>query len=153
MINWIDFYHLETFSTHFRAGRSHFRAFKKRFFSKNFAKFHDFVFLSATDFGPDSFGRKSIVNHVCALKVWAEVSVWSTLNAHFGPIDTAEMSKLLPRTFEHKLCSPNQFVMIFTCLQAFLNFMSGFRPKKCFNQKTFSGTEVSKWYKELISSV
>ena len=146
MINWIDFYHLETFSTHFRAGRSHFRALKKRFFfSKNFAKFHDFVVLSSTDFGPDSFGRKIILNHVCALKVWAEVSVWSTLDAHFGPIDTAEMGKLLPHTFEFKLWFANHFLMIFGALQAFLNFMSGFRPKKYFNQKTFGGIKVSKW--------
>ena len=139
MINWIDFYHLETFSTHFRDGRSHFRAFYKRFFSNNFDKFHNFVFLSSTDFGPDSFGRKIILNHVCALKVWAEVSLWSTLDAHYGPIDTAEMAKLLPHTFELKLCSVNHFLMIFGDLQTFLNFMSGFRPKKCFNQKTFGG--------------
>jgi len=37
------------------------------------------------------------------------VSVGSTLNAHFGPIDTGEMGKLLPRKFERKLCSANHF--------------------------------------------
>ena len=84
---------------------------------------------------------------------WTEVSVWSTLNAHFGPTDTAEMGKLLPHTFERKLCSANDFLMIFSYLQVFLNFMSGFRPEKCSNQKTFGGIKVSKWYKELIPNV
>ena len=119
--------------------------FKNLFFSKNFAKFHNFVFLSSIDFGPNDFGRKISLNHAWALKIWAEVSVWSTLNAYFGPIDTAEMDKLLPHTFEPKLCSAEHFLMIFRCLQAFLNLMSGFRPKKCSNQKTFGGIKVSKW--------
>ena len=100
------------------------------------------MFLRSTNFGPDGFGRKYDLRRVCTLKGWIEVSVWSTLNAHFGPIDTAEMDKLLPRTFERKLCSPSHFLMIFTCLQAFLNFMSGFRPKKCFNQKTRGSVAV-----------
>ena len=34
--------------------------------------------------------------------------------------------------------------MILSRLHVFLNFMSGFRPKKCFNQKTFGGIKASK---------
>ena len=49
--------------------------FKNVFLSKKFAKFHNFVFLRSTDFGPDSFGRKYDMCRICTLKGWAEVSV------------------------------------------------------------------------------
>ena len=72
----MNFYGSETFSSQFRVGRSHFGALKKRFFlSKKFAKFHNFVFLCSTDFGPDSFGRKYDLCRIFTLKGWAEVSV------------------------------------------------------------------------------
>ena len=111
------------------------------------------MFLCSIDFGPDGFGRKNGLSRVCTLNGWAEVSVWNTLNAHFGPVDTAEMGNLLPHTFGPKLCHVNHFLTIFSCLHETLNFMGGFRPKKCSNQKIFGGIKVSKWYKELNSSV
>ena len=49
--------------------------FKNVFLNKNFAKFHDFVFLRSTNFGPDSFGRKYDLRRVCTLKGWVEGSV------------------------------------------------------------------------------
>ena len=111
------------------------------------------MFLSSTDFGPGAFDRKNGLRRVCTLNGWAEVSVSSTLNAHFGPGDTAEMDTLLPHTFEVRFCHDKHFLTIFSCLHEVLNFMDGFRPKKCSNQKSFGGIKVSKWYKELNSSV
>ena len=102
------------------------------------------MFLTSTDFGPDGFGRKNGLSRVCTLNGWAEVSVSSTLYVHFGPGDTAEMDTLLPHTFEPKSCHVHHFLTIFSCLHEVLNFMDGFRPKKCSNQKTFGGIKVSK---------
>ena len=110
----------------------------------NFTKFHNFVFFSSTDFGPGAFGRKNGLRRVCTLNGWAEVSVSNTLNAHFGPVDTAEMGNLLPHTIGPKLCHVNHFLTILSCLHETLNFMGGFRPKKCSNQKTFGEVKVSK---------
>ena len=129
------------------------KPFKNVFFNTNFTKFHNFVFFSYTDFGPDDFGRKNGLSRVCTLNGWAEVSVWSTLNGHFGPIYTAEMGKLLPHVLEATFYLSNHFLTIFRCLHEVLNFMGGFRPKKCSNQKIFGGIKVSNWYKELNSSV
>ena len=80
------------------------KPFKNVFFNTNFIKFRNFEFLSCIDFGPDDFGRKIGLSRVCTLNGWAEVSVSSTLNAHFGPGDTAEMDNLLPHTFEVRFC-------------------------------------------------
>ena len=120
------------------------KPFKNLFFNTHFTKFHNFVFLSSTDFGPGAFDRKNGLRRVCTLNGWAEVSVSSTLNAHFGPGDTAEMDTLLPHTFEVRFCHDKHFLTIFSCLHEVLNFMDGFRPKNCSNQKSFGRIKVSK---------
>ena len=107
---------LRRFQVNLESAEVILKPFKNVFFNTNFTKFHTFVFFSYTDFGPDDFGRKNSLSRVCTLNGWTEASVWSTLNAHFGPVDTAEMDKLLPHVLEATFYLSNHFLTIFSCL-------------------------------------
>ena len=70
--------------------------FGNQSFSSQIDVFHDFIVVfSYFDFSPHDFRHEKGRSHIYIIVEWAKVSAWSTADANFGFLGTAEMKKLI----------------------------------------------------------
>ena len=152
MIRGIDLWTLEPFSGRIGVGRSHFWAIYNYLILQWFRQFSRIKhFLSCCHFGPLGFSRKICLNQVSRLVEWAEMSVWTTVNAEFGPLDRAEITGLLVYAFEAQNHDLKAIFLVFFNIWKFQSTSTvDFGPKTAPIQKCFPGIKLLKWSGESI---